>query len=143
MKVGRNLLLVSPAPFMMIAPVVALQDAPPNGLSEYQFIIVGFLASVFVWALRQIKVLGYHPDKKLVSGVVYVASFVLAILFDPIAFPAFGSCADLAMCVDSALRWAADLLAVASPAAGFAFLIYNVILKRVLDEAQVYFGSKG
>jgi len=127
---------------LAVTPVFALQDVPPDGLSEYQFVIVGLAASALVWIFRQLKALGSNPSKELIAGVVYVASFALAVWFTPVVFPPFGVCTDAPSCVSSAIQWIGELLAIASPVAGFAYLIYNVILQRVLEGAKARFTKK-
>lgn len=112
-------------------------------MSEAQLVIIGIVASSFVWILRQLNALGTTPKKEVVAAVIYVASFALAIFFTPVSLPAFGVCTDASTCVSSVLQWLADFVTIASPVAGFAYLIYNVLLQRVLEGAKSRLTRKG
>lgn len=112
-------------------------------MSEAQLVIVGLVASALVWILRQLNALGKTPKKEVVAVVVYLASFGLAIWFTPVEFPPFNACSDAPSCIQSGLDWVGAFLAIASPVAGFAYLIYNALLQRVLEGFKARFARKG
>lgn len=113
-------------------PLPRLQEGGPV-LSEIQLVYLGIIASGLVWLLRFLVVRGYQPKKEVVAIGLYVVALVMAVLFTPVAFPAFPPFSDAPTFVTALLSWIALLLAVASPIAGMAFLIYNTLLKRVLE----------
>ena len=102
-------------------------------LNEWQLILVGLIASAVLWVLRLLVSKGYQPKKEVIAVALYVISFFVAVGFTAVTIPAFPPFTDAPSFVASLLLWIGQLLAVASPAAGMAFLIYNVLLKRVLE----------
>jgi hypothetical protein len=99
-------------------------------LTEIQLFVIGTVASAIVWVLKFYK--GQLSPGWLTGGV-YVVSFVLAWFFAPLALPAFPPFVDLASFVPALLGWVGDLLIPLSAFVGFATLVYNVLLKSVLD----------
>jgi len=69
------------------------------------------------------------------TAFVYVASGLLAFFFAPIIFPPWPAFVDLATFVPALLGWFGALLVPLSAFVGFATLVYNVVLKQVLDAA--------
>ena len=64
---------------------------------------------------------------------LYIVSFSVAIAFTPLTFPSFPACTDAPTCVNAFINWIGLLLAIATPVVGIAYLIYNILLKRVLE----------
>ncbi len=130
------LLIIAFVTLAMVAfapmPAARLQEGGPV-LSEIQLVYVGIIASGALWLLRLLASRGWQPKKEAVAIGLYVVSFVMAIIFMPVSFPPFPPFADAPSFVGALLTWIALLLALASPIAGMAFLIYNVLLKRVLE----------
>lgn len=100
-------------------------------LSEVQLFAIGLVASVIVWLLKAFKV---TSGAGVLTAGVYVVALVLAFVFAPVALPVAPVCSELVTCVPAGLNWAAALLAALSPFVGFATLVYNVLLKQVLDK---------
>jgi len=118
---------------LLVTPVFAKQTDPPTGISDGQLVIIGLVASAALWVLRMIVKAGYSPSKEIVAIALYVLAFFLAVWFTPINYPPFDPFNDAATFIASLLSWIGGVLAVASPVAGFAYLIYNVLLQRVLE----------
>lgn len=100
-------------------------------LTEVQLFLIATAASVIVWGLRQYK--GNVPAGVLTTGV-YVVSLVLAFFFARPALPPFPPFSDASTFAPLLIAWLGDLLIVLSALAGFATLIYNVLLKAVLEK---------
>lgn len=99
-------------------------------LTEVQLFILAAVASVIVYGLKLAKV---AEKPAWLTTLVYVVSLVLAFLFAPPAIPPFPACGDLAACVPAGLSWIGELLVPLSAVVGFATLLYNTLLKQVLD----------
>jgi preprotein translocase subunit Sec61beta len=94
---------------------------------------IAIAASTIVWLAKQfIKVGKPIPDIYLTGGV-YAVSFVIALLAAAPTLPAPPACPDLATCVPNLLTYIGELLIPLSAFVGFATLIYQALLKRVLD----------
>lgn len=102
-------------------------------LSEWQLMLVGVVASAVLWVLKLLVAKGYQPKKEVVAIALYVISFGMALWFGAIVIPGFPPFNDAPSFVGALLNYIGQLLALASPVAGLAFLIYNVLLKRVLE----------
>ncbi len=113
-------------------PTPRLQEGGPV-LTEVQLVYLGIIASGLLWFLRLLAARGWQPKKEIVAIALYVISFVMAIIFMPVTFPPFPPFADAPSFVGALLTWIALLLALASPIAGMAYLIYNILLKRILE----------
>lgn len=102
-------------------------------LSPELVFVIGIVASALVWALRLLAKNGKQiPDAWLTAGV-YVVSGVLAAIFALPSLPVFPPFVDLASFVPAFLQWCADLLVPLSAFVGFAGLVYQALLKKVLE----------
>lgn len=124
---------------MLATPVLALsagQGVEPIQPTEAQVILIGIVASAVLYVLRLIAAsTQWSPNKAQVSIALYVISFCMAIWFSGAVLPTFPLFVDAPTFVSALLNYIGSLLALASPIAGFAYLIYNVLLKRVFDAA--------
>lgn len=130
------LLIIAVLAFAMIAfapmPMYQAQEGGPV-LTEVQLVYVGMIASVALWLIRESVKRGYQPTREVVAIGLYVISFFMAIIFTPLTFPPFPPFSDAPSFVGALLAYVGQLLALAAPVAGMAFLIYNLLLKRVLE----------
>lgn len=102
-------------------------------LSVEIMFVIGFVASVAVWLIKYLQKSGTAiPSGWLTTGV-YVISGLLAAAFAPISLPAFPVFEELVTFIPAVLAWIGDLLVPLSAFAGFATLIYNALLKKILD----------
>lgn len=103
-------------------------------LSEVHLFVIGLLAPIIIWG---VKTWQERSGKPVPSGVltagVYVVSFGLGLLFGAPILPAFGPFSDPVSFVGACLQWLGDFLIAVGPLVGFATLVYNALLKRVLD----------
>ena len=112
-------------------------------LSPELVFVIGLTASVAVWVLRLLAKNGKSlPDYVLTIGV-YVVSGVLAFLFAAPSLPAFPPFVDIVTFVPALLAWVGDLLVPLSAFVGFAGLVYQALLKKILEGiASALKGSK-
>lgn len=100
-------------------------------MTEFQLIWIGIAASAIVWLLKLTK-------KQISAGwlttLVYVVSLGLAYVFAPLVVPGFPPFVDAVSFGAALLAWSGDLLLAISPFVGFATLVYNALLKAVLDK---------
>jgi len=119
---------------MAFTPMIAVraQEGGPV-LSEVQLVFAGIVASAALWILRLLTERGYQPNKEVVAIALYVISFVMALIFMSVTFPPFPPFTDAPTFIGALLTYIAQLLEVAAPVVGMAFMVYNWILKRVLN----------
>ena len=103
-------------------------------LSEVQIFIIGAAASLLVWLYKFLTARGYQLSAKALTNIVFVVSGVLAFVFAPVLLPPFPPFVDLATFVPAFLVWAGELLVPLSAFVGFAVMVYNNLLKLVLDK---------
>lgn len=115
-------------------------------LSEVHLFVIGLVATGLIWAVKFWREQSGKPIPSgwLTAGV-YVVSFGLALAFGLPAIPPFGPFNDPISFVAACLQWLTDFLVIIGPFVGFATLIYNALLKKVLDGIgeQIQAKSKG
>lgn len=102
-------------------------------LSPEILFAISLVASVAVWALKLLAKNGKTIPDAYLTGGVYVVSLVLAFFFAPVALPPFPPFVDLASFVPALLAYIGALLVPLSAFAGFAALVYQALLKNILD----------
>lgn len=138
MKVQRSfvfltLVVIAAVASMAFAPLPAVHAQEGGALTEAQLVIVGLVASALTWVLKLAVSRGWRPTREAIAIGLYVVSFFTAILFTSLAFPAYPPFTDAPTFIAALFTYIGLLLQLASPIAGIAYLIYNVLLKRVLD----------
>ena len=99
-----------------------------------QVIIIGLVATVVVFVVSTLsQQLGWTPNREVLTIGVYVVSFGLAVVFNPQALPAFPAYTDPSQFSTALIAYLGVLLSSLSSFAGIATLIYNVLLKKVLE----------
>jgi hypothetical protein len=110
-------------------------------MSPELMFMVGLVASVIVWVVRAISKRGGSIPSGWLTAGVYVVAGLLAWAFSPVSLPPFPTWGgDLAGFVPALVAWAGELLVPLSAFVGFATLVYNALLKRVLDGIAERFG---
>jgi len=104
-------------------------------MSDAQLVLIGIVASFVVYLLKLVAEMGWKPTREQIAVALYVVSFGLTVWFSGVGLPAFPVFADAPTFVGSLLDYIGQLLALASPLAGMAYLIYNILLKRIFDAA--------
>ncbi len=100
-------------------------------LTDMQLIVIGIVASAIVWTLKLTQA---KLSAGWLSALVYVVAAALAYIFVPVALPAFPPFTDLATFIPAVIAWVGALLIPLSAFAGFATLVYNVLLKTILEK---------
>lgn len=100
-------------------------------LTETQLIVIGLLASALVWTLKLTK---FQLSAGWLTAIVYVIAGSLAFIFAPVALPGMPPFIDMATFIPALLAWFSSLLIPLSAFVGFATLIYNALLKAVLEK---------
>jgi hypothetical protein len=103
-------------------------------MSPELMFVIGLVASVIVWVVRFVSKRGGSIPSGWLTAGVYVVAGLLAWVFSPVILPPFPTWGgDLAGFVPALVAWASELLVPLSACVGFATLVYNAMLKRVLD----------
>lgn len=110
-------------------------------LSDAQLYVLAFVAPIIVFGINALLKAKIQLSRGWLTAAVYVVSGVLSYAWSaPIfpALPAWGG--DLGMFVPALFGWFTALLIALGPVVALATLIYNVLLKKVLDGiAEKYF----
>lgn len=123
----------------IILIIVATVGAAPmlqnnaGELDASQLVIVGIFASIATWLLKVAVSRGWKPKKEYVAIGLYVVSFFVAVGFTQLTLPSFPDYNDAPTWVGSLFIYIGLLVQLASPVVGMAYLIYNVLLERVLN----------
>lgn len=100
-------------------------------MTEIQMFVIATVASLFVWLLKNFKA---DMGAGWLTTLVYAAALVLAFFFAPVALPAFPVFSDLVTFVPALIAWCGAALVPLSAFVGFATLVYNALLKAILDK---------
>lgn len=96
--------------------------------------VLGILSSVIVFILRFLFVnKGKEVPAWVYSVALYVVSLGLALIFSPVQIPPFPPFSDIPSGLVALLSWLGELIPVLSAVVGFATVIYQALLKRILD----------
>lgn len=99
-----------------------------------QVILIGLLATVLVFVLSTIaQQFGWKPNREQLTAGLFVVSFALAALFNPQTLPPFPGYVDPTQFSTALVAYLGALLASLAAIAGVATLIYNILLKKVLE----------
>lgn len=102
-----------------------------QGFSEVQLFVIAAVASIVVYLFKIAKV---TQKPAWLTVLLYGVSLVLAVAFARPALPPFPPLSDAVTFVPALLAWLGALLIPISALVGFATLIYNTLLKIVLDK---------
>lgn len=128
----------------VFVPLVAAQaDVPVAEIVDpVQLYVIGVVASAIVYAVKTIS--ARYPNitikREWLTVLLYVASLGLAIYWGGVTFPAFPAFSDPVSFVSALLTFFTNLIDTLAFPTSFATLIYNLLLKRVLDAAAVKAG---
>ena len=106
-------------------------------LTEVQMYVIGVFASALVYVLKLIgeNFPKFTIKREWLTALLYAVSFGLAMLWSGFVLPVFAAFSDPITFVSALLGWVSAVLVALGPAVGFATLIYNIFLKKVLDSA--------
>ncbi len=106
-------------------------------LSEIQLYVIAALAPVIIYVINLLIKAKVQVGRGWLTAGVYVISGLLAFAWTPLAFPSFPPFVDLSTFIPLFITWISDLLVLVGPMVALATLIYNSLLKRVLDGLSV------
>jgi hypothetical protein len=106
-------------------------------LTEIQLYTLAVLATVIVYAVNLLVKAKVKINRGWLTVAVYVISGLLAYAWNAPAFPAFPPFVDLAAFVPALITYISALLTLLGPVVALATLIYNALLKKVLDNVAV------
>lgn len=105
-------------------------------LSDYQYLVLGAVASVIVWAIKRYTERSGKPVKPVIVTVgLFIVSLGLALFWVKQAIPApppFGG--DAGSFATAMVVWLNDLVAVLGGYVAFAVLIYQAFVKYLLEK---------
>lgn len=104
-------------------------------LTEIQLYTLALLAPIIIYVLNFLAKAKVKVTRGWLTAGVYVISGLLAFVWNGTAFPPFPVFTDLAAFVPALLAYFSAMLTLLGPVVAFATLIYNALLKKVLDEA--------
>jgi len=113
-------------------------------MSPELMFVIGLVASVIVWLVKFASRRGKTIPSGWLTVGVYAISAILAFAFSPVSLPPLpGWSGDLATFIPAVIAWIGNLLVPLSAFVGFATLVYNALLKRVLDGIAYKLTAKG
>lgn len=112
-------------------------------LSDAQLYVLAFIAPVIVFGVNVLLKAKIQIGRGWLTAAVYVVSGVLAYAWSAPIFPVFPMWGgELGLFVPALFDWFSQLLVALGPIVALATLIYNVLLKKVLDGiAEKFFGG--
>ncbi len=109
-------------------------------LSDAQLYVLAFIAPIIVYVVNTLLQAKVTIHRGWLTAGVYVISGLLAWAWSAPIFQAFPPFIDLGSFVPALFQWLTALLTALGPIVALATLIYNVLLKKVLDGVtQKYF----
>ena len=111
-------------------------------LSDSQLYVLAFIAPIVIYVVNVLLAQKVKIHRGWLTAGVYVISGLLAWAWSAPIFPAFPPFEEFGLFVPALFQWFTGLLIAVGPIVALATLIYNVLLKRVLDGiAQRFFNG--
>jgi len=113
-------------------------------LSDAQLYVLAFIAPIIIYVVNMLLKAKVKLNRGWLTAGVYVVSGILAYVWNAPLFPPFPAWAgELGLFVPELFSWFTALLIALGPIVALATLIYNVLLKKVLDGVvEKYFSKK-
>ncbi len=109
-------------------------------LSDAQLYVLAFIAPIIVYAVNALLQAKVTIHRGWLTAGVYVVSAGLAWAWSAPIFPVFPPFVELGSFAPALFQWLTALLTALGPIVALATLIYNALLKKVLDGVtQKYF----
>jgi hypothetical protein len=102
-------------------------------LSEAQLYLIAFVAPIIIYAVNALIRAKITVHRGWLTAGVYVVSGLLAWAWSAPIFPKFPPFVELGLFIPAFFQWFTDLLTALGPIVALATLVYNVLLKKVLD----------
>lgn len=111
-------------------------------LTDSQLYVLAFVAPIIVYVVNALLKAKIKLSRGWLTAGVYVISGLLAYVWSAPLFPAFPSWGgELGVFVPALFAWITDLLTAVGPIVALATLIYNALLKQVLDKIAAKFAA--
>lgn len=127
-----------------VVPVAFAQSDVPGGeiVDPVQLYVIGLVATAVVYGVKLLnaKYPNLNIKREWLTVILYVAALVLAVYWGGVSFPSFPEFNDPVSFVSALLNFFTNVIAALAFPTSFATLIYNVLLKRVFDDAAVKAG---
>ena len=106
-------------------------------LTEIQLYTLAVLATVIIYVVNLLVKAKITIHRGWLTVGVYVIAGLLAFAWNAPVFPAFPPFVDAATFVPALITWFSALLTLLGPVVALATLIYNALLKKVMDALAV------
>jgi len=103
-------------------------------MSEVQLYVLAVAAAAIVWLVKVLAQAKVTIHRGWLTAGVYVVAGLLAWAWSAPIFPAFPAWGELGAFVPALLAWITDLFEAVGPVVALATLVYNALLKQVLDK---------
>lgn len=111
-------------------------------LTDSQLYVLAFVAPIIIYVINALLKAKITIHRGWLTAGVYVVAGLLAYAWSAPIFPAFPAFVEFGTFVPALFQWLTALLIAVGPIVALATLIYNVLLKKVLDGiAQKYFSA--
>lgn len=102
-------------------------------LTDAQLYVLAFVAPIIIYVINALLKAKVQIHRGWLTAAVYVVSGLLAYAWSAPIFPQVPPFVDLAQFVSAVFQFLTSLLVALGPIVALATLIYNVLLKKVLD----------
>lgn len=105
---------------------------------NHQATVITWTVMVIVWLLNSFaKRKGLYVGRTWLTGIIYGFAVALAVIFQPVTWPAFPVFAgDATAFVDLFILYVAQISAIGAGIYAAATALYNVLMKRILDKSM-------
>lgn len=111
-------------------------------LSEAQLYVLAFIAPIVVYIVNALLKARVTIHRGWLTAGVYFISGLLAFAWNAPVFPPFPPFVEFGAFIPALFQWITALLTVIGPIVALATLVYNALLKKVLDGiSQKYFAA--
>lgn len=103
-------------------------------LTDAQLYVLAFVGPIIIYVINALLKAKIQIHRGWLTAAVYVVSGLLAYAWSALIFPTFPAWGgELGLFVVNLFAWFTALLTVLGPVVALATLIYNVLLKKVMD----------
>ena len=112
-------------------------------LSDAQLYVLAFIAPIIIYLVNLLLKAKVNISRGWLTAGVYVVSGLLAYAWSAVTFPVFPAWGgELGVFVPALFGWFTAYLTALGPIVALATLIYNVLLKKVMDGiVEKYFSA--
>jgi hypothetical protein len=112
-------------------------------LTDAQLYLLAFVAPIIIYVINALLKAKIQVHRGWLTAAVYVVSGLLAYGWSALILPTFPIFVDLGQFAAELFKYFTSLLEALGPVVALATLIYNVLLKKVLDGLAETFWPAG